>query len=190
MLNAKVKKKEKSSSSPLIFISLSLFLSLFISLSFFPSFLPSFSPFCSLLGPPFRSVCSHQIEVPSDDNYSDDELTFLPYYTYLTNCFNATQRAYATASIIRTWKSISNLRSDLWNAIFAATSSLAPINKKKKKKEKEKGKRKRKEIEKKGGNSLKCFFLIACSFFSLFFFFSFLFLLLRSGRRGHDASRH
>ena len=26
-----------------------------------------------------------KIEVPEDDNYSDDELTFFPYYTYFTN---------------------------------------------------------------------------------------------------------
>jgi hypothetical protein len=29
-----------------------------------------------------------KIEVPDDDNYSDDELTFLPYYTYLDNNFD------------------------------------------------------------------------------------------------------
>ena len=27
-----------------------------------------------------------KIETTYDDNYSDDELTFFPYYTYLTNC--------------------------------------------------------------------------------------------------------
>jgi hypothetical protein len=29
-----------------------------------------------------------KIETPIDDNYSDDELTFMPYYTYLSNCFD------------------------------------------------------------------------------------------------------
>ena len=31
------------------------------------------------------NMINAKIETPVDDNYSDDELTFLPYYTYLTN---------------------------------------------------------------------------------------------------------
>ena len=32
-----------------------------------------------------------KIESPIDDNFSDDELTFLPYYTFLTNCGDPTR---------------------------------------------------------------------------------------------------
>ena len=31
------------------------------------------------------NVINLKIETPIDDNYSDDELTFLPYFTFLDN---------------------------------------------------------------------------------------------------------
>ena len=40
-----------------------------------------------------------------DDNYSDDELMFLPYYTFLTSTANnSTRRAAALASLERSWR--------------------------------------------------------------------------------------
>jgi hypothetical protein len=38
-----------------------------------------------------------KIEVPDDDNFSDDELTFLPYYAFLTSTSNQTLTAPALA---------------------------------------------------------------------------------------------
>ena len=34
------------------------------------------------------NVINAKIETTLDDNYSDDELTFLPYYTYLSNAMD------------------------------------------------------------------------------------------------------
>ena len=35
-----------------------------------------------------QNIINLKIEVPEDDNYSDDELSFLPYYAYFTNSFD------------------------------------------------------------------------------------------------------
>ena len=65
-----------------------------------------------------------KIEAPCDDNYSDDELTFLPYYTWFkhgattTAPFNNIDQAYA--SLNRTFDFVRPWRSDLWNAITVA----------------------------------------------------------------------
>ncbi len=81
-----------------------------------------------------------KIESPIDDNFSDDELTFLPYYTFLTNCGDETRffdyrkclatrvliflsrRAAVIQSLSRTWGFVRYLKSDLWNAIYGALS--------------------------------------------------------------------
>lgn len=56
---------------------------------------------------------------PDDDNFSDDELTFLPYHTMFTTTAARANPALI-ASLRRTWTCVRSLRSDLWNAIYAA----------------------------------------------------------------------
>ena len=56
-----------------------------------------------------------KIQAPSDDNYSDDELTFLPYYTILTcSAADPSRGAAALHSMEQTWRHIRKGRSDLW----------------------------------------------------------------------------
>jgi hypothetical protein len=59
-----------------------------------------------------------KIVSPDDDNYSDDELTFLPYYTMFTAGGHA--NPLFVASLRRTWSLCRGIRSDLWNTIYAA----------------------------------------------------------------------
>ena len=68
------------------------------------------------------NVLNTKIEAPCDDNYSDDELTFLPYYTQLAFTTDASRNAPVLASQERTWQVVRSLRSDLWNAIYLATT--------------------------------------------------------------------
>lgn len=65
-----------------------------------------------------QNLVNLKIETVYDDNYSDDELTFLPYYTYLTNCQDPVKRAFVQLSMERTFNYLRPLRSDLWNAIY------------------------------------------------------------------------
>lgn len=62
-----------------------------------------------------------KIEAPCDDNYSDDELTFLPYYTALTTSENEQWLGPVKASMHRTFTAIESLRSNLWGSIYLAT---------------------------------------------------------------------
>jgi hypothetical protein len=39
-----------------------------------------------------------KIETTTDDNYSDDELTFFPYFTYFTNSIDPGQVCYVKYS--------------------------------------------------------------------------------------------
>jgi hypothetical protein len=69
-----------------------------------------------------------KIESPIDDNYSDDELIFLPYYTLLqaTSTTSDTSRRQATlASMRRTWAAVRGGRSSLWAAIALATTTAS-----------------------------------------------------------------
>ncbi len=62
-----------------------------------------------------------KIETPIDDNFSDDELTFLPYYTlFRSSSTVASQYPEALLSIRRTYSFVRELKSDLWNAIYIA----------------------------------------------------------------------
>lgn len=64
-----------------------------------------------------------KIESPDDNNYSDDELAFLPYYTYLTMVApNTASHKAVRASIDRSWLYVRGLRSALWNTIYIATN--------------------------------------------------------------------
>ena len=62
-----------------------------------------------------------KIQAPCDDNYSDDELTFLPFYTILS-CTKADPErgAAALASMKQVWGLLKASRSNLWAAIFMA----------------------------------------------------------------------
>ena len=67
-----------------------------------------------------------KIETPTDDNYSDDELTFLPYYSWLVSALNSTVHPVgdimgdALRSLVRTYGIVRGGRSDLWGAIWTA----------------------------------------------------------------------
>jgi len=68
------------------------------------------------------NVINAKITQPSDINYSDDELTFLPYFTYL---FSKSSRLSheVKLSMKRTWhfEFIQTMRSALWNIIYGTT---------------------------------------------------------------------
>lgn len=66
-----------------------------------------------------------KIEAPCDDNYSDDELTFLPYFTALTTSDNPDWVDPIFASMDRTFRHIQSLRSDLWGAMYLATTGYS-----------------------------------------------------------------
>lgn len=51
-----------------------------------------------------ENMLNAKIESPIDDNYSDDELMFLPYYTYLSCTTDPAKRAAALASLERSWR--------------------------------------------------------------------------------------
>lgn len=67
-----------------------------------------------------------KITLPHDDNFSDDELAFLPYFTLLANSVDAASDRllrYARASLQRTWRVVARERPDLWSAIFLAADA-------------------------------------------------------------------
>lgn len=67
-----------------------------------------------------------KIETPIDDNYSDDELAFLPYYVLLSMAERGTPLyTAARASMERSWLHTQPLRSALWNTIYLATHGTA-----------------------------------------------------------------
>eukprot|EP01043_Picozoa_sp_COSAG02_P081857 COSAG02_NODE_20218_length_842_cov_1.419919_1_plen_208_part_10 len=72
-----------------------------------------------------ENMLNTKIEAPVDDNYSDDQLTFLPYYTFLTTTAEPARRAPALASLERTWQAVKNGRSDLWAVIYMALAAGA-----------------------------------------------------------------
>jgi hypothetical protein len=88
-----------------------------------PLFLDAYTELCALHRYDLN-VVNQKITQPSDDNYSDDELAHLPYFTYLWSqrsdldhfFFRSVQRAHR---ILRTEKS------SLWNLIYAVTYSRA-----------------------------------------------------------------
>ena len=77
-----------------------------------------------------------KIEAPCDDNYSDDELTFLPYYNIITHGTGAADPGLAPfnnladvwASLNRTFGFVRPWRSDLWNAVTMAITGDAPAD--------------------------------------------------------------
>ena len=69
-----------------------------------------------------ENMLNTKIEAPIDDNYSDDQLTYMPYYTYLTTSTDPLKRAAALASLTRTWQATKAERSDLWAAVYMVLS--------------------------------------------------------------------
>lgn len=81
------------------------------------------------------NIVNLKIEAPSDDNYSDDELTFLPFYAYLhskslTKLGAAvtgdgdlpTPESLTLMGLRRTWDFVAPTRPDLWAAIFSSVA--------------------------------------------------------------------
>jgi len=75
-----------------------------------------------------------KIETPSDDNFSDDELAFLPFYSLLASCsdpspcaslFDETSRKALAAALTRTWDFVRPGRSSLWAAIWLSVTGRA-----------------------------------------------------------------
>ena len=72
-----------------------------------------------------NDMLSAKVEAPIDDNYSDDQLTYMPYYTLLTATADAARRAPALASLERTWRATKIGRADLWAAIYMALTGAS-----------------------------------------------------------------
>lgn len=82
------------------------------------------------------NILNEAIQAPIDNNYSDLELAFLPFYMWLASprglWLTAPSEssipqwpADAVTGIVRSWTSIRTLRSSLWNVMYLA-SALAP----------------------------------------------------------------
>ena len=74
------------------------------------------------------NVLNQKILAPCDDNYSDDELAWLPYFTWLfmspsmpTDKARTNQRNIVLRSLARSWDLISSERSSLWSTIYYTT---------------------------------------------------------------------
>jgi hypothetical protein len=79
-----------------------------------------------------RNVMTEEIEAPDDDNYSDLELAFLPFFNWLGAPTGVAQSSSippspltARTGVQRSWAHIRELRLSLWNVIFLS-AALAP----------------------------------------------------------------
>lgn len=68
------------------------------------------------------NMVNQKITQPSDWNYSDDELAFLPYYTYI-HAARPELRDLFTFSITRAWQCARSERAAPWNFIYGATGA-------------------------------------------------------------------
>jgi len=69
------------------------------------------------------NLVNQKIVLPADDNFSDDELAFLPYYTlFVTSGATAGELANATLSLARAWEVVAPERPDLWSFIYLAAN--------------------------------------------------------------------
>eukprot|EP01104_Vermistella_antarctica_P001095 TRINITY_DN11154_c0_g1_i1.p1 TRINITY_DN11154_c0_g1~~TRINITY_DN11154_c0_g1_i1.p1 ORF type:complete len:881 (+),score=128.69 TRINITY_DN11154_c0_g1_i1:2-2644(+) len=75
-----------------------------------------------------ENIVDAKITQPSDVNFSDDELTFLPYFSYLWNKPEEYFSSEFNKSITRTWNynQILHERSSLWNIIFGVSQGGDP----------------------------------------------------------------
>src|SRR5688572_14844450 len=70
------------------------------------------------------NIINLKITQPSDDNFSDDELTFLPYFTYLySGILTSEMEEEFQLSIQRTWNVERPNKSPLWNFIYSLTNT-------------------------------------------------------------------
>lgn len=70
------------------------------------------------------NLINQKIELPSDNNHSDDELAFLPYYIlfrYLDTVKNQTVLAKCRLSLDRSWRIEAPEKSSLWNVIYGSS---------------------------------------------------------------------
>ena len=78
-----------------------------------------------------QNLLNLKITTPIDDNYSDDELTFLPFFTFLSTCTPSNylsrgsascpfDRSALLAALRRTFEVVRSERSNLWGAIMLA----------------------------------------------------------------------
>ena len=77
-----------------------------------------------------QNLLNLKITSPIDDNYSDDELTFLPFFTFLSTCPPSDlsrgsascpfDRSALLAALRRTFEVVRPERSNLWGAIMLA----------------------------------------------------------------------
>jgi len=65
------------------------------------------------------NVINQKITQPSDDNFSDDELAFLPYFVYIFSGRPEMNREF-TLSIDRAWNIARSEKAPLWNFIYGA----------------------------------------------------------------------
>eukprot|EP00040_Diaphanoeca_grandis_P019454 m.102767 g.102767 ORF g.102767 m.102767 type:complete len:842 (-) comp27434_c0_seq1:392-2917(-) len=74
-----------------------------------------------------KNTLNTRIKSPCDENYSDDELTFLPFFTYLFMCpANSTcafDRAPISAALKQAFVAVRPGRSALWGAIYLSMLS-------------------------------------------------------------------
>jgi len=66
------------------------------------------------------NIINQKITQTDDDNFSDDELAFLPYFTYIWANQSNIKTQFAL-SIKRAWKIVTPERNSLWNIIYGTT---------------------------------------------------------------------
>jgi hypothetical protein len=87
-------------------------------------FAAAYATLCNATNAYGRNALNAKIETPCDDNFSDDELTFLPYLTWFSASVDAHHAGVAfdpapiVASLHRTHRVVASERSGLWEAIF------------------------------------------------------------------------
>eukprot|EP00466_Bigelowiella_natans_P017295 jgi/Bigna1/147331/aug1.141_g22039 len=82
-----------------------------------------------------QNLVNLKVLCPDDDNFSDDQLTFLPYFTYFWNARKKAPLPQAAArvydahfrmSIRRTWNAVGPQKSSLWGTMYMAIMKEYP----------------------------------------------------------------
>ncbi len=98
-----------------------------------------------------RNLLNLKIEIPDDNNFSDDELTFLPYFTWkladlqtalssasassrtgprtVSPVMSAQTQRYFNNSMERTWRFVEDEKASLWNAIYGFSRAVSLVTK-------------------------------------------------------------
>ncbi len=90
-----------------------------------PKFLDCFNDLVENHGYADNAI-NQKIELPSENNHSDDELAFLPYYIlfrYLDTVKDETVKAKLRLSLDRAWKIEEPEKSSLWNVIYGSSGA-------------------------------------------------------------------